>query len=114
MPWNEDNRRQPSRSKVNDEANVTKAPNVSGTGDEATARIASAFGSSDTQAGRDRLRLLDYRDDPEADRMLAAVEAGEDFDGTLSATQRIALGLHAEDKRKVADARRRLHGGDAA
>jgi hypothetical protein len=43
-----------------------------------------------------------------------AVEAGEDFNGTISATQRIALGLHGEAKRKVAEARRRLDGDDAA
>jgi hypothetical protein len=115
MAWDEDKRRQPSGSRVNDPKNTKRAPQPTGTGNEATAHIANGLaGDTSPQAGRDRLRLADWRgDDPEADRLLEAVEGGEDFGGTITGAQRIALGLYGENRRKVEEARRRL-GGDAA
>jgi hypothetical protein len=110
---NEDSRRQPSRSGANSPENTRRQHYPSGTANAGTRRIAAALDSGDTQEARDRLRLMDWREDPEADRLLEAVESGETFGGTISPTQRIALGLHAETKRKVAEARNRL-GDDAA
>ena len=114
MSWDKDKRHQPSRSGANSPENTAKVRNVSGTTDAATARIAAALGPSDTQASRDRLRLYDWKDDAAADRLLERVEAGDDFNGTLTPTQRIEMGLRAEAKRKVQQARRRLGGDDAA
>ena len=64
MSWDEDRRKAPSTSRANDPENTTKAPNPTGTGSAATARIAAGYGPSDTQSGRDRLRVLDWKDDP--------------------------------------------------
>ena len=115
MAWDEDRRRAPSASKVNDPENVSKKRFPSGSGNEGTARIAAGLsGDTSPQAGRDRLRVADFRDNPEADRLLEQVENGNDFNGTVRPVQRIALGLHQSAKAKAEEARRRLGPQDAA
>jgi hypothetical protein len=105
MSWDENKRRHPSGSKVNDPENTRKARQPTGTGNAATARIARGLGSGDTREARDRLRLADWRDDPDADRLLERVEAGDDFGGTLQP--------HAEDRAGAAQRHQAQGGGGA-
>jgi hypothetical protein len=112
LPWDEDRRRAPSTSKANSQENVTKQRYPSGSGDPATDTIARAFGDPSTEAGRARLRLAGWKDNPELE---ALAERSKDptCDEKLSPQQRIQLGLFLDEKRKVAEARGRW-GGDAA
>ena len=111
MAWDEDRRRAPSSSKANDKANTQRAPNISGTGNAATARIARGFGSGDTRAARARLRLADWRPDERLEHLEQLIADG-DYKPTPG--ERTELGLYQSARSQAEDDADRFGGPDAA
>jgi hypothetical protein len=112
MAWNEDRRRAPSTSKVNDTENVRRSPQPTGYGNPFTAKIAAAYTdrSGDTRRARAKLRMADWRPDERLERLEGIVAAGS---YTPSPGERVELGMYVAARQQVEDDANR-YGVDAA